>query len=108
MSELTEQSKTKAASNKKIIAIKISLQKRERHICQSDTNCHPRPTYTDPPMGGGGWNIGELIITNATVCPPHLSTGWTNRRELILQIDSRWKKDEEGSKKVKCRTEERF
>ena len=63
--------------------INESSKRRKDTFARSTQIAHPRPTYTDPPLGGGGWNIGELIITNATVCPPHLST---NRRESSFFI----------------------
>ena len=63
----------------------MSVQKKERHISRTTQIAHPRPTYTDPPLGVR-WGVeygGELIITNATVCSPHLSSYWvsTNMRE---------------------------
>ena len=60
-----------------MIVIRTSLQKEGKtHLPGAHKLPTPAPpTQTFPWERGRGWNMGgELIITNATVCPAHLST----------------------------------
>ena len=61
----------------KIIAIQMSVQKKERHISRTTQIAHPRPTYTDPPLGVRwgveyGGEANNSVSRFATSCSPRL------------------------------------